>query len=206
MKNVKLFLSLLGLLVFCSNIAKAEGYVYGGPKLFYYDVDQSDVDSLATDLVNLGFSTASVEANSSGIGFDIGIGIPVNDAIDIEGGFVYMGEFELKATMTGPTETVTATSSAWSIPVVGKFKVGDSDANLFIKGGGHYWKQNSEISTSNGVATMWGTGIDPVIGVGGELGGLIVSYEHYSFSGVGAGAGIGEGGMSALSITWKADF
>ena len=204
--NVKLFLFVLGLLVFFSNIAKAENYLYGGAKLFYYDVTQSDVDSVATELVSLGFSTAKVEANSTGVGFDIGIGIPVNDAFDIEGGFVYMGEFKLTATMTGPTETVTATSSAWSIPVVGKFKVGDSDANLFVKAGGHYWKQNSDISTSNGKVTMWGTGLDPVIGVGGELGDLIVSYEHYSFSGVGAGAGIGEGGMSALSVTWKADF
>ena len=36
-----------------------------------------------------------------------------------------------------------------------------------------------------------------------QLDDFMVSYEHYSFSGVGAGAGIGEGGMSALSITWK---
>ena len=53
---------------------------------------------------------------------------------------------------------------------------------------------------------MWGTGIDPVLGFGAQLSDFMVSYEHYSFSGVGAGAGIGEGGMSALSITWKAEF
>jgi len=206
MKNIKILLSLLGLLVLFSNVVKAESYMYGGPKIFYYDVDQSDVDSLATDLVNLGFSTAKVEANEAGVGFDIGIGIPVSDAVDIEGGFVYMGEFELTATMTGPSETVTVTSSAWSIPLVGKFKIGDSDANIFAKAGGHYWKQNSDLTTSKGSATMWGTGLDPVLGIGGEVGGLVVSYEHYSFSGVGAGAGIGEGGMSALSLTWKSEF
>ena len=184
----------------------AASYLYGGAKLFYYDVTQEDVDSVAQDLVNLGFSTASVEANTAGIGFDIGIGFPVNDAFDIEAGFVYMGEFELTATMTGPTESVTATSSAWSIPLVGKFKVGDSDANLFVKAGGHYWKQNSEISASKGTVSMWGTGLDPVLGIGAQLSDFMVSYEHYSFSGVGAGAGIGEGGMSALSITWKTEF
>jgi len=190
-----------------SETANAQSnYLYGGPKLFYYDVEQADVDKVATDLVNLGFSTAKVEANTAGIGFDIGVGFPVNDVFDIEAGFVYMGEFELKATMTGPVETVTATSSAWSLPLVGKFKVGDSDANLFVKAGGHYWKQNSEISASLGKVTMWGTGIDPVIGIGGQLSDFIVSYEHYSFSGVGAGAGIGEGGMSALSVTWKKEF
>ena len=193
--------------VMISETANAESnYLYGGPKLFYYDVEQADVDKVATDLVNLGFSTAKVEANTAGIGFDIGVGFPVNDVFDIEAGFVYMGEFELKATMTGPVETVTATSSAWSLPLVGKFKVGDSDANLFVKAGGHYWKQNSEISASLGKVTMWGTGIDPVIGIGGQLSDFIVSYEHYSFSGVGAGAGIGEGGMSALSVTWKKEF
>ena len=193
--------------VMISETANAQSnYLYGGPKLFYYDVEQADVDKVATDLVNLGFSTAKVEANTAGIGFDIGVGFPVNDVFDIEAGFVYMGEFELKATMTGPVETVTATSSAWSLPLVGKFKVGDSDANLFVKAGGHYWKQNSEISASLGKVTMWGTGIDPVIGIGGQLSDFIVSYEHYSFSGVGAGAGIGEGGMSALSVTWKKEF
>ena len=193
--------------VMISETANAESnYLYGGPKLFYYDVEQADVDKVATDLVNLGFSTAKVEANTAGIGFDIGVGFPVNDVFDIEAGFVYMGEFELKATMTGPVETVTARSSAWSLPLVGKFKVGDSDANLFVKAGGHYWKQNSEISASLGKVTMWGTGIDPVIGIGGQLSDFIVSYEHYSFSGVGAGAGIGEGGMSALSVTWKKEF
>ena len=185
---------------------KAEGYIFGGPKIFYYDVSQSDVDKTATDLVALGFSSATVTANDAGVGFDIGAGFPVNDKIDIEAGFVYMGEFELKAVLTGPTETVTATSSAWTIPIVGKFKVGDGENNLFVKGGFHIWEQNSEISASLGKVTMWGEGIDPVIGVGGQLGGLLISYEHYSFSGVGAGAGIGDGGMSALSLTWKSEF
>ena len=185
---------------------KAEGYIFGGPKIFYYDVSQSDVDKTAKDLVALGFSSAKVTANDTGVGFDIGAGFPVNDKIDIEAGFVYMGEFELKAVLTGPAETVTATSSAWTIPIVGKFKVGDGENNLFVKGGYHFWEQNSEISTSLGKVTMWGDGFDPVIGVGGQVGGLLVSYEHYSFRGIGAGAGIGDGGMSALSLTWKSEF
>ena len=114
---VSIFLSLI------SYSANAQsGYIYGGPKLLYYDVTDDDLQKTANDLVALGFSSAKVEANTAGIGFDIGIGIPVNDAFDIEGGFVYMGEFELKATLTGPAETVTATSSAWSIPLVGKLK------------------------------------------------------------------------------------
>ena len=37
---------------------------------------------------------------------------------------------------------------------------------------------------------MWGSGFDPMFGVGAQLGDLVFSYEHYSFSGVGAGAGI----------------
>jgi len=208
-KNIKKVI-LATLSVFLLNLStvslKAENYVYGGPKLFFYDVTQEDIDSVATDLVALGFSTATVSANSRGIGFDIGAGIPVNDSWDIEGGFVYMGEFELKASLTGPVETITAKSSAWSIPVVAKYKFGDSDRNLFVKAGGHYWKQNSDISTSLGKVSMWGTGIDPVIGIGGQLSDFLISYEHYSFSGVGAGAGIGDGGMTALSATWKKNF
>ena len=206
MKNIKILLSLLGLLVLFSNIVKAESYLYGGPKLFYYDVTQEDLDKTAQDLVNLGFSTAKVEANTGGIGFDIGVGGGFTDQIDFELGFVYMGEFELKATLTGPTENLTAKSSAWSIPAGFKYKLGDSDANVYVKGGAHYWKQNSEISASKGVVSMWGTGIDPMFGIGGELGGMILSYEHYSFSGIGAGAGIGDGGLSAVSIQYKAEF
>ena len=207
MKNIKINLILV-LILLITNISslKAVEYIYGGPKLFYYDVSQQDVDKTAQDLVNLGFSTAKVEANTSGFGFDIGAGFSISDALDIEAGFVYMGEFELTANMTGPTETVKASSSAWTIPVVGKLKVGDSKNSLFVKGGFHRWKQNSEVSASLGKVTMWGTGVDPVLGVGAELEGLIFSYEHYSFSGVGAGAGIGDGGMSALSLTWKSEF
>ena len=207
MKKVNLFLIIFGLFVFFPNLSKAEGYIYGGPKIFYYDIDQSDVDQLAQDLVNLGFSTASVEANSAGLGFDIGAGGAITDQLDFELGFVYMGQFELTAAMTGPTETITAKSHAWSLPAGLKYKLGSSDANVYIKGGAHYWKQVSDIGSSKGTVNMWGTGLDPMIGIGGEVGGLILSYEHYSFSGVGAGAGIGgESGISALSLQFKAAF
>ena len=53
---------------------------------------------------------------------------------------------------------------------------------------------------------MWGTGLDPMFGVGAQLGNVVLSYEHYSFSGVGAGAGVGEGGMSSLSLVYKKEF
>ena len=181
-------------------------YIFGGPKIFYYDVDQSDVDQLATDLVNLGFSSATVKANDSGIGFDIGFGFPINDMLDIETSFVYLGEFELTADTTGPVENIKATSSGYTFPIAAKIKFGTGDANLYGKAGWHFWRQDSEVSASLGKVTLWGTGNDPVIGIGGQWGGLDVSYEHYSFSGVGAGAGIGEGGMTALSLTWKAEF
>ena len=184
----------------------ADSYFFGGPKIFYYDVDQSDVDQLATDLVNLGFSSASVKANTAGVGFDIGVGFPVSDMIDIEGSFVYLGEFELTADTTGPVENIKATSSGYTVPIAAKIKFGTGDANLYGKAGWHFWRQDSEISASKGKVTLWGTGNDPVLGIGGQWGGFDVSYEHYSFSGVGAGAGIGEGGMSALSITFKKEF
>ena len=125
---------------------------------------------------------------------------------DVETSFVYLGEFELTADMTGPVENLKVSSSGVSVPIAAKIKFGTGDANLYGKVGWHFWRQDSEFSTSKGKVVLWGTGNDPVIGFGGQLGGLDVSYEHYSFSGVGAGAGIGEGGMTALSITWKAEF
>ena len=183
-----------------------DSYVFGGPRIFYYDVEQSDVDQVATELVSLGFSTAKVEANTGGVGFDVGVGFPINDMLDIETSFVYMGEFELKADMTGPTENLTATSSPWSIPVVAKIKVGDSDLNMFGRVGWHFWRQNSRLSTSNGTVELYGQGNDAVLGFGGQVGNLQVSYEHYNFSGVGAGMGIGEGGIGSLALTWSTKF
>ena len=58
-----------------------------------------------------------------------------------------MGEFELKASMTGPTENITASSKAYSFPFGAKYKLGDSDANFYLKGGLHYWRQISDISS-----------------------------------------------------------
>ena len=186
--------------------SKADTYVYGGPKIIYYDVDDDDLQSTADELVSLGFSTATVEANTAGLGFDIGIGTSIVDSWYFEAGFAYLGEFNLKATMTGPAETLDVTSSAITFPLGAKYKLGDSDNNVYLKGGAHYWRQNSNIDTSLGSINMWGSGFDPMFGLGAQVGGLVLSYEHYSFSGVGAGAGIGEGGMSSLSLVYNKEF
>ena len=191
---------------FLTQASKADNYVYGGPKIIYYDVEESDLQSVANDLVALGFSTAKVEANTAGLGFDIGIGTAMNDSWDVEAGFAYLGEFELTATMTGPAETMTVTSSAITFPVGAKYKLGDSENNVYFKGGAHYWRQNSNIDTTLGSVNMWGTGLDPMFGVGAQYGDLVLSYEHYSFSGVGSGAGVGAGGMSSLSLVYKKEF
>ncbi len=206
MKFAKILTTLLLLLVLNVNFAKADNYLYGGPKIFYYDVTDDDLQAVANDIVGLGFSSATVEANTAGIGFDIGIGGPMSENVDFEVGFVYMGEFELKATMTGPSETLSSTSNAYSFPIGVKYKIGESDSNLYVKGGLHLWEQVTDISTSLGTVDMWGTGLDPMFGIGGQLGNLTVHYEHYSFSGVGAGAGIGEGGISSLGLTWISKF
>ena len=207
MNNIKIiFLSTLLTLSLLISVSKADNYVYGGPKIIYYDVDDDDLQSTANELVALGFSTAKVEANTGSLGFDIGVGTAINDSWDFEAGFAYLGEFELKATMTGPAETLNVTSSAITFPVGAKYKLGDSESNVYVKGGAHYWRQNSNIDTSLGSVNMWGTGLDPMFGVGAQLGDLVFSYEHYSFSGVGAGAGVGEGGMSSLSLVYKKEF
>ena len=208
MQKFKTFIIIFTTLYFVINsgASKAENYFYGGPKIFYYEVTQSDLDSTARELVSLGFSSATVEANTAGFGFDVGVGGSIADNLDLELGFVYMGEFELKANMTGPVEQITATSHAYSFPLGAKYKLGDSDANVYLKGGFHYWRQITDISTSLGTVDMWGTGFDPMIGVGGQIGNMTVHYEHYSFSGVGAGAGVGEGGISSLGLTFISQF
>lgn len=210
MKNIKF--AILGLFIttlFLFNVSdvKSEGYVYGGPKLFYYDVTNEDLNAVAKDLVALGFSTAKVSANTSGIGFDVGFGGSVTDNTDLEFGFVYMGEFELTATMTGPTENITSSSNAYSFPLGAKYKLGDSDANVYLKGGFHYWRQITDIASSLGTVNMWGTGLDPMYGIGAQMGNVTVHYEHYNFSGVGTGAGIaGDGGISSIGLTYTSKF
>jgi hypothetical protein len=204
---MKKLMIILMISIFGSTTANAgDSYIFGGAKLFFYDVEQSDVDQTAQELVNLGFSTAKVSANSNGVGLEVGIGFPLSDALDVEASYVYMGEFELKADMTGPTESLTATSSPWSLPVVAKLKIGESDANVFVKGGWHFWNQESTISASKGTVELYGKGNDPTYGFGANLGGLIVSYDVYNFSGVGAGMGVGEGGISSFGVSWSTKF
>ena len=70
----KIVTILISSILLLSSNLKAENYIYGGPKLFYYDVTNEDLQSTANELVNLGFSSAKVSANTSGVGFDIGFG------------------------------------------------------------------------------------------------------------------------------------
>ena len=51
--RISLFIILAYTLGSLSANAK-DNYLFGGPKLFSYDIDQADVDQLATDLVSLG--------------------------------------------------------------------------------------------------------------------------------------------------------
>ena len=183
-----------------------DNYLFGGPKLFSYDIDQADVDQLATDLVSLGFSTATVSANDYGGGFDIGIGFPITEMIDIEASFVYMGQFKLTADMTGPTENLTITSDSMSFPIMAKIKFGESDYNFFAKAGWHFWQQDATIATSRGSVELWGKGNDPAYGIGAQLAGFSVSYDIYNFSGIGAGVAGQDSSMSSISATWSMQF
>ena len=148
-KKLFAFFAVLALMIpitlLSSKNANAGNYVFGGPKLFYYDVDQSDVDQLATDLVNLGFSSATVKANAAGLGFDVGVGFPVSDMVDIETSFVYLGEFELTADTTGPVESIKSQHRLdISVPIAAKIKFGTGDANIYGKAGWHFWRQESD--------------------------------------------------------------
>ena len=176
----KLFLIILFLI---PNTLKAENYVFGGVKIFDYGIESSDLQTLNTSLVNLGFTSSFSETDNIGVGFDLGVGIGIANNLSLEAGYVDYGTLEINTRTTGPVERIKTEITGNGFTLAGKLSnLGDS--GIFVKGGMHAWDLSGKISTSLGSSSeALGDGTDPFFSIGymspGSNTGWNFAYDHY---------------------------
>ena len=76
----KIFIVCAMFVFFLSNTSKAEdAYMFGGVKVFNYGIESSDLQVINTSLVSLGFSSSLSTTDNTGVGFDLGIGLNLDE-------------------------------------------------------------------------------------------------------------------------------
>ena len=180
MKKIILSSYIIFTLLFSSNFAKAENYIFGGAKIFNYGVEASDLQSINTSLVNLGFASSRSSTDNTGVGFDIGYGIGMNENLSIEVGYVNYGTLEINTNTTGPVENIKTEISGNGLTFGGKYT---DESGLYVKGGMHSWDLSGKVSTSLGSSSeALGEGTDPFFSIGyqsPDSKGWNVGYDHY---------------------------
>jgi hypothetical protein len=177
----KIFIVCAMFVFFLSNTSKAEdAYMFGGVKLFNYGIESSDLQVINTSLVNLGFSSSTSSTDNTGFGFDLGIGLNLDESIALEFGYVNFGTLEINTTLTGPAETVKTEITGNAITGAGVFKFGDDQENFYLKAGMHSWDMDGKATSSLGSSTApLGTGTDLTFGAGYKSGNWFGSYDYY---------------------------
>lgn len=121
-------------------------YVTAGLGFTVNDVEQSDADALANDLIAAGYSSASVELDKTAAAGKIGFGYKFNRYLAIDFAYVNLGTFEARIHTTGPSGEFTAddqvTGTAFSI--VGMLPVSEN-WSVFGRAGSLKWKETLEI-------------------------------------------------------------
>lgn len=182
-----------------SSILKAEdSYMFGGVKLFNYGIESSDLQVINTSLVNLGFSSSLSTTDNTGVGFDLGIGLNLDENLALEFGYVNFGTLEINTTLTGPSETVKTEITGSAITGAGVFKFGDDQENFYLKAGMHSWDLDGKVTASLGSSTApLGTGTDLTFGAGFKANNWFASYDYYA---------IEEGDFSSIGIGYSTAF
>ena len=195
----KTLVVILGLILFSSQSLKAEeGYLFGGAKLFNYGIENSDLQTINTSLIALGFSSATTKTDNSGIGFDIGFGVNLSDNFALEGGYVNYGTLEINTSTTGPTENLKMEIKGSGFTGAGVLKFGDDKENFYVKGGMHSWELDGKITASLGSsAEPLGSGSDLFGGVGFVMDNFYASYDHYV---------VDDGNFSSFGVGYKSSF
>ena len=176
-----------------------EGYMYGGAKLFNYNVSNSDLQAINTSLVNLGFSSSTTSSENEGTGFDIVVGSNLTNFLAWEIGYVNYGKVEITTTTTGPAETIKTEIDGDGITSALVLKVGKNNINhAFLKVGAHAWDLKGRVNTSLGSSSQpLGHGTDPYFALGFKTKYLFVGYDYYL---------IDDNDISSYSIGLWADF
>ena len=182
-----------------SSILKAEdSYMFGGVKLFNYGIESSDLQVINTSLVNLGFSSSLSTTDNTGVGFDLGIGLNLDENLALEFGYVNFGTLEINTTLTGPSETVKTEITGSAITGAGVFKFGDDQENFYLKAGMHSWDLDGKVTASLGSSTApLGTGTDLTFGAGFKANNWFASYDYYA---------VEEGDFSSFGIGYSTAF
>ena len=176
-----------------------EGYMYGGAKLFNYNVSNSELQAINTSLVNLGFSSSTTSSENEGTGFDIGVGSNLTNFLAWEIGYVNYGKVEITTTTTGPAETIKTEIDGDGITSALVLKVGKNNINhAFLKVGAHAWDLKGRVNTSLGSSSQpFGHGTDPYFALGFKTKYLFAGYDYYL---------IDDNDISSYSIGLWADF
>ena len=184
---------------FLSNTSKAEdAYMFGGVKLFNYGIESSDLQVINTSLVSLGFSSSLSTTDNTGVGFDLGIGLNLDENLALEFGYVNFGTLEINTTLTGPAETVKTEITGNAITGAGVFKFGDDQENFYLKAGMHSWDLDGKVTASLGSSTApLGTGTDLTFGAGFKANNWFASYDYYA---------VEEGDFSSFGIGYSTAF
>ncbi len=190
----KLIISIFVSIFALTSITKAESYVFGGAKIFNYGVETSDLQTINTSLVALGFSSSTSSTDNTGIGFDIGFGAEIAPNFSIEGAYVNYGTLTIKTNLTGPTENVTTDITGDGVAGAVKF----SQDGYYAKVGLHSWDFSATVSTSQGSSSdPLGSGTDPFFGIGFGSEQMEFGYEYYK---------IDDGDISALTLRYAHKF
>tara|TARA_B100000029_G_scaffold496443_2_gene562769 strand:+ start:4336 stop:5043 length:708 start_codon:yes stop_codon:yes gene_type:complete len=186
---LRIGLVLGALLAFSSSVVanessmKQRGYVLGGVGLTDFNVTTSDLQTLNTALINLGFSSSTSSTDNAGTYVKLHGGYHVNEYFAVEGGFTNLGTLEINTTLTGPSESIVTSVDIYGVEIaaIAKYEVKNSFG--FIKAGFFSWDADLSVNTSRGSAsTFLGSGTDPTIGVGWQFGGQLgvrVEYQYY---------------------------
>jgi hypothetical protein len=172
--------------------------MFGSVKLFNYGIESSDLQVINTSLVSLGFSSSLSTTDNTGVGFDLGIGLNLDENLALEFGYVNFGTLEINTTLTGPAETVKTEITGNAITGAGVFKFGDDQENFYLKAGMHSWDLDGKVTASLGSSTApLGTGTDLIFGAGFKANNWFASYDYYA---------VEEGDFSSFGIGYSTNF
>jgi hypothetical protein len=197
MKKLIIIINLIFLSL--SGISKAaEPYMYGGAKLFNYGIENSDLQTINTSLIALGFTSSTTKTDNSGIGFDLGLGLNLSDNFAVEAGYVNYGTLEINTATTGPVENLTLEITGNGLTGAGVLKFGDDLENFYVKGGMHRWQLDGTVSTSLGSSSeALGNGTDLFGGAGFIVNNFYASYDYYV---------VDDGNFSSIGIGYRKSF
>ena len=179
---------------------KKQFYALVGLGTVDYGITTSDLQSLNTSLVNLGYSSSYSTTDNAGLYWKAHGGMSINEYLAIEGGYTSLGTLTIDTTLTGPAETVKTELSGKSFEITGLAKYTFTEGNYaYFRLGAHFWDLDTSITTTKGSGTFpVSSGSDVTYGLGyhwkvGGKSGFRVEYQGYQ---------LGSGDINTFHISY----